>query len=161
MGSGKTTIGKVLANELGYSFIDMDTYIEHKMFQSVSQIFSEKGEKEFRLIEQSALHEIAEFENVVISTGGGAPCFFNNMDYMNARGLTVYLQLTPSELANRLENSHANKRPLIANRKGQELLQFIEDGLSKREAFYQKAALTVNANDESLISQLTKYVTAT
>lgn len=161
MGSGKTTLGKMLAKELGYSFVDMDSFIEQRNFQSVSQIFSEKGEAEFRLLEQSALHEVADFENVVVSTGGGAPCFFDNIDYMNAHGLTVYLQLTPAELATRLESSQANKRPLIADRKGEDLVQFIEVGLAKREPFYQKAILTVNANDENLVSQLCKYITKT
>ncbi len=140
MGSGKSTIGKLLAEKLGYSFIDMDTHIEEKHFKTVSQIFAEKGETEFRLLEQQCLHEVAEFENVVISTGGGAPCFFDNMHYMNTHGLTIYLKFTAAELAKRLEASQANKRPLLANLKGRELQQFIAHGLSKRELFYKQAS---------------------
>lgn len=140
MGSGKSTIGKLLAEKLGYSFIDMDTHIEEKHFKTVSQIFAKKGETEFRLLEQQCLHEVAEFENVVISTGGGAPCFFDNMHYMNTHGLTIYLKFTAAELAKRLEASQANKRPLLANLKGRELQQFIAHGLSKRELFYKQAS---------------------
>jgi len=151
MGSGKSTIGKLLAAKLNYSFVDMDAYIEEKQFKSVSQIFAEKGENEFRLLEQKCLHEVAEFEDVIISTGGGAPCFFDNMEYMKLRGLTVYLNLTANELKDRLESSKANKRPLLANRKGDELLKFISEGLSKREPFYLQAEVYIKNNSEEKI----------
>ncbi len=118
MGSGKTTVGQLLAEKLGYTFLDMDTYIEGKMFKSVSQIFAELGEEQFRLLEQRSLHEIGEIENVVIATGGGAPCFYDNMEYMNRMGTTIYLKLSPVELSERLETFRTNKRPLLANRKG-------------------------------------------
>lgn len=154
MGSGKTTVGKLLAARLGFGFIDMDAHIEEKQFKSVSQIFKELGEEQFRLLEQQSLHEIAEFDHVVISAGGGAPCFFDNMEYMNKRGETVYLKLSPAELAERLETSHANKRPLLSNRKGAELQQFISEGLAKREAYYSKAAYTVSGEIESTVSQI-------
>jgi len=154
MGSGKTTVGKLLAARLGYGFIDMDAHIEEKLFKSVSQIFAELGEEKFRLLEQQSLHEVAEFDHVVISTGGGAPCYFDNMDYMNMQGMTVYLKLSPDELAERLESSHANKRPLLANRKGEELKQFISEALAKREPFYSKAAHAVSGEIESTVSQI-------
>jgi len=158
MGSGKTTIGKLLAARLGYSFIDMDTHIEEKQFKTISQIFAKLGEAEFRILEQKCLHEVAEFENVVISTGGGAPCFFDNMDYMNACGLTIYLKLTPTELAERLEASHANKRPLLANRKGEELRQFIADGLAKREPFYAQASYSLSGEIDATVTKIYELV---
>ncbi|HEY5591769.1 MAG TPA: shikimate kinase [Paludibacter sp.] len=158
MGSGKTTIGKMLAARLQYSFVDMDAYIEKKQFKTVPQIFAEKGEKEFRLLEQNCLHEVCEFQDVIISTGGGAPCFFDNMEYMNSHGLTIYLKLTPAELAERLEDSHANKRPLLAERKGEELRQFIADGLAKREPFYIQATYAVSGDIESEVSQIYELV---
>lgn len=154
MGSGKTTIGRLLADRLGYGFVDMDAHIEEKQFKTVSQIFAEKGEQQFRLLEQQCLHEVAEFDNVIISTGGGAPCFFDNMEYMNAHGLTIYLKLTAFELAERLEASHANTRPLLANRKGEELCQFIADGLAKREPFYSQAAHSLSGDIEETVLEI-------
>ena len=154
MGSGKTTVGQLLATQLGYSFIDMDNHIEGKLFKSVSQIFTELGEDQFRLLERQCLHEVAEFDQVVISTGGGVPCFFDNMEYMNKQGVTVYLKLSSADLAERLELSHANKRPLLANRKGEELLHFISEELVKREPFYSQAAFSVSGEIESTVSQI-------
>ena len=154
MGSGKTTVGQLLATQLGYGFIDMDTHIEGKLFKSVSQIFAELGEDQFRLLERQCLHEVAEFDQVVISTGGGVPCYFDNMEYMNKQGVTVYLKLSSADLAERLELSHANKRPLLANRKGEELLHFISEGLAKREPFYTQAAYSVSGEIESTVSQI-------
>ncbi len=154
MGSGKTTIGKLVAKRLGYGFVDMDAHIEEKEFKSVAQIFAEKGEEQFRVMEQKCLHEVAEFENVVISTGGGAPCFFDNIDYMNSHGVTIYLKLTPAELAARLELSHANKRPLLANRKGKELEDFIAEGLSKRELYYNRATYSLPNNDDTIVEKI-------
>ena len=154
MGSGKTTVGQLLATQLGYSFIDMDNHIEGKLFKSVSQIFAELGEDQFRMLEKQCLHEVAEFDQVVISTGGGVPCFFDNMEYMNKQGVTVYLKLSSADLAERLEQSHANKRPLLANRKGEELLHFISEELAKREPFYSQAAFSVSGEIESTVSQI-------
>jgi shikimate kinase len=83
MGAGKTTVGKALGKELGMMFYDLDWYIESRMRKTVSQIFAEKGESGFREIERNMLHEVAEFENIILSCGGGTPCFFDNMEYMN------------------------------------------------------------------------------
>jgi len=157
MGCGKTTVGKLLAAQLNLGFVDLDAYIEEKHFKTVSRIFSENGETEFRRIEQQCLHEVAEFENVIISTGGGAPCFFDNIEFMNSQGTTVYLKLSPKELKLRLENSRAGKRPLLANRKGEELLRFISDGLAKRESFYSKANLIVSGSDEDIVNEIRTF----
>ena len=159
MGSGKTTIGKLLATRLGYSFVDMDSHIEDKQFKTVSQIFAEKGEHEFRLLEQKCLHEVAEFENVIISTGGGAPCFFDNIEYMNSHGLTIYLKLTAADLAERLEAIGISKRPLLANRKGEELRRFIAEGLSKRESFYEKANYSLSGNINETVEKICELLT--
>lgn len=86
MGAGKTTIGKALAKDLGIMFYDLDWYIESRMRKTVKQIFDEVGEDGFRQIEHNMLHEVAEFENIVLSCGGGTPCFFDNMEYMNLCG---------------------------------------------------------------------------
>ena len=112
MGAGKTTVGKALAKELGVMFYDLDWYIETRMHKTVKEIFDEKGEEGFRIIEHNMLHEVAEFENVVVSCGGGTPCFFDNMDYMNQLGTTVYLKATPETLHAHLQMGKG-VRPLL------------------------------------------------
>jgi len=136
----------------------MDTHIEEKYFKSVTEIFSKLGEQEFRKLEKDCLHEVAEFENIVISTGGGAPCFFNNIEFMNEHGITVYLKLTPEQLSKRLEHSYENKRPLLSNRKGEELTQFISEGLAKRETFYAKATISVYSENEDVVTQILNFI---
>lgn len=144
MGAGKSTIGLVLAKRLGLSFIDLDHFIEKRYNKTVSQIFSEKGEERFREIESKILKEVAEFEDVVISTGGGAPCFHGNMDRMNDTGICVYLKTSPGELARRLEVCK-NTRPLIKDKTKEELVCFIEENLAKREPFYSRAQIIFDA----------------
>ena len=151
-------MGKILAQQLGFAFVDMDAHIEEKYHKSVSQIFAEMGEAQFRLIERDCLHEVAEFEKTVISTGGGVPCFFDNMEYMNERGLTIYLQLTPEQLAVRLASSRIGKRPLLGDRKGEELRLFIEQGLGIRSPFYEKAQRIVSGTDEEIIAQIKEII---
>ena len=102
MGSGKTTVGRQLAMALGLSFYDLDWYIEMRFHRSVARIFAESGEEGFRQIERNMLHEAAEFEDVVLSCGGGTPCFYDNMEYMNAQGQVVYLKAEPQVLIDHL-----------------------------------------------------------
>lgn len=138
MGAGKTTIGKDLAKALGLPFYDLDWYIETRMRKKVSEIFAERGEEGFRKIEYNMLHEVAEFEDVVISCGGGTPCFFDNIDYMNAQGDVVYLKGTPEILYQHLQMGKG-VRPLLAGKSKEELLDFITEQLAYREQFYMKA----------------------
>ena len=145
MGAGKTTLGRALADRLGVTFIDLDNYIEERYRKSISQIFAEKGEDGFRDIERRMLHEVAEFEDVIISTGGGTPCFFDNMDYMNQMGLTVYLQASLERLFIRLSIAR-KQRPLIKDKSDEELREFIAQQLAKREPYYSRAAHTFMAD---------------
>lgn len=140
MGVGKTTVGKKLAKLLNKNFIDLDRYIESKYHQTIGEIFAEKGEKEFRLVEEKALREVSQIEDVVVSTGGGAPCFFNNMEVMNRTGITVYIHAEPEELASRLVASK-NVRPIIAGKSFDELVPFIAGHLSDRKRFYNQARI--------------------
>jgi shikimate kinase len=156
MGCGKTTLGKRLAAALGFAFIDLDGFIEEKYHKSVVDIFAEMGQDKFREMEKNALSEVAEFENTVIATGGGAPCFFDNIDTMNGAGLSVYIKLSPEQLATRLENSRAGKRPLIAGKSGEELRSFITDGLLQREKFYLQARLIVAGSDDDIIRKISQ-----
>jgi len=158
MGSGKTTVGRIVAKRLGYSFVDLDAKIEEKYFKSVSSIFSEMGEDQFRIIEKKCLHEVSEFEQTIISTGGGTPCFFDNMNYMNSLGNTIYLKFTSEELAQRLELSAINKRPLIQNLKAHELVQFINEGLKIREPYYSKASITLSGSIEAIVEEICRLI---
>lgn len=145
MGAGKTTVGKALAKDMGLMFYDLDWYIETRMHKTVAQIFEERGEEGFRVIEKNMLHEVAEFENVIISCGGGTPCFFDNMEYMNQQGDTVYLQASPEVLAAHLKMGKG-VRPLITGKTEEELHQFISESLDKREPFYSQAKHIVNVD---------------
>lgn len=145
MGAGKTTIGKALADTLGIPFYDLDWYIETRMHRSVKQIFDESGEEGFRRIEHNMLHEVAEFENVVISCGGGTPCFYDNIDYMNSQAQVVYLKATPDVLFEHLQMGRS-VRPLLLNKTPDEVKVFIKEQLAHREQFYSKAHYTLDVN---------------
>ena len=145
MGAGKTTLGKALSKELGIPFYDLDWYIESRMRRTVEQIFAENGEEGFRKIEYNMLHEVAEFEDVIISCGGGTPCFFDNMDYLNQQGETIYLKATPEVLLGHLKMGKV-VRPLLKGKSQEEMKTFIEEQLEKREPFYNKARHTIDIN---------------
>lgn len=142
---GKTTVGKGLAKLLDVDFIDLDKFIQNKYRKTITELFREKGEDGFRKIEQSALRELTDFENIVLSTGGGTPCFFDNMDTMNNAGTTVYISATPEELAARLSASKT-ERPLIAGKTHDELIRFITQHLADRERYYKKAHIECRTN---------------
>ena len=144
MGAGKTTLGKELAKHTGLSFIDLDYYIEERFHKTVRQIFEEQGETAFRELERRMLHGVAMFEDVLISTGGGTPCFFDNMDYMNRTGVTVYLDVSVDELAKRLEPCKQT-RPVLRGRSGDALRAFIRESLEQREPCYRQARFVFDA----------------
>ena len=145
MGSGKTTLGRALAKALGLTFIDLDNYIELRHCKSINQIFAERGEEGFRNIERSLLHEVCEFEDVIISSGGGTPCFFDNIDYMNAQGTTIYLQVPNDRLLTRLKIARS-RRPLLKDKNDEEIEQFIVEQMQRREPFYTKADYAFTAD---------------
>ena len=147
MGSGKSTTGLKLATLLGWPFIDLDRSIEERTGLSVPEIFSRHGEAWFREVESETLRNLgSSTANGVISTGGGTPCFGNNMDYMLETGLTIYLNLTPGQLKSRLSGSKG-ERPLIKDLGDDDLLRFIEDKLAIREKWYKRASLCFNGFD--------------
>ena len=143
MGAGKTTLGKAFARAMGLTFVDLDWYIEERYHKTVRQIFEERGEDGFRELEKRMLHETGEFEDVVISVGGGTPCFFDNMDYMNSVGQTVFLDVDVKVLFRRLKVAK-QQRPLLANKTDEELMTFIVEALQKRLPFYSKANYVFN-----------------
>ena len=145
MGSGKTTVGRQLAKRLGLMFYDLDWYITNRMRRTVAQIFEESGEEGFRKIEHAMLHEVAEFEDVVLSCGGGTPCFFDNMDYLNRMGETVYLKASPEVLYAHLKMGKS-VRPLLLNKTPEEVEAFVKVQLAQREPYYSKAKHTLDVN---------------
>lgn len=157
MGAGKTTIGKALAREMGLEFYDLDWYIENRFQKKIPDIFAEKGEEGFRDIERKMLHEAAEFENVIISCGGGTPCFFDNIDYMNQQGETVFLSAEPAVLKEHLLMGKS-QRPLIQGKSPEELEDFIKTSLTTRLPFYTKAKHTVNIEVIHTKEQILNYV---
>lgn len=156
MGSGKTTMGRSLSKFLNIDFIDLDLFIEARFRKSVKEIFAEKGEQGFRTIEYNVLREIGEFENVIIACGGGTPCHFDNMEFMNKHGITVFLNASHEALMRRLTIPSAKaKRPIIADKNNEELSQFITEAMKQRAPHYNKAIL----NFDSSYLESTKEVT--
>ena len=140
MGAGKTTVGKSLALRLNLNYIDTDHFIENRYRKKIGEIFAAEGEERFREIEHRALLEVSEFEDIIISTGGGLPCFNDNMNIMNKTGITIYLEVPEEELAKRLEMSK-NVRPVLKKRTGSELIDFIKENLTARKPFYEQAKI--------------------
>ena len=149
MGSGKTTFGRLIAKSQKLLFVDLDEYIEEKYSKSIFTLFDEVGENQFREIERDALHEVAPLENSLIATGGGTPCFYDNMEYMNSVGDTVYLKATVNELLDRLKLS-CNKRPLLSQKTDQELETHITEMLGKREDYYMRSKYILDTKDLNL-----------
>jgi shikimate kinase len=142
-GSGKSTMGKKLSDCLGVSFFDLDGVVEEKEGMPVPELFSKRGEEYFRQVESNCLRALLEAEqSFVLATGGGAPCFFNNMERIQQQACSVYLEVSFEELAQRLFAEGVVKRPLL---KGvatkQELEAFLKDKFAYRLAYYQKAKL--------------------
>ncbi len=153
MGSGKTTLGKAFARDLDLNFIDLDWYIEERFHKTIQQLFAERGEQGFRELERRMLHEVADFEDVIVSTGGGTPCFFDNIDYMNTHGDTVFLEASSDVLFRRLK-AGKQQRPLLADKSDEELMKFICEALQKRYPFYAKAKFFFPSSKLEEVSQI-------
>jgi len=149
MGSGKTTIGKCLAERIGFDFVDTDSFIEMQQGMAVSELFAQHGEAAFREMEHNILLEIQKLDCAVVSTGGGMPCYGNNMDIMRSGGKVVYLKTSPQALTHRLFCLH-NERPLIKGKTEEELQQYIVEKLSEREPFYSRAHIIVQTENFSM-----------
>lgn len=150
MGCGKTTFGKKIAKQLGYQFIDADTAIEKKAGYSVQQLFTDFGEPHFRSLERAFILGLKDMENVVVATGGGMPCFSDNMELLTAVGTTFYLKRSVAELANRLINAK-KIRPLIVGKNHEELMDFITELLPQREIFYNQSAHILERDQQHLL----------
>lgn len=145
MGAGKTTMGKSLAQVMGLEFIDLDNWIEARQHKTIKEIFAEVGEEDFRKLERAGLEEVSTYENVILSLGGGTPCFFDNMEVVNRAGTSVYLKPSEEVLIKRLIKGK-HKRPLLADKSDDEILQVIREQLAWREPYYLKANITFEAS---------------
>lgn len=143
MGCGKTTLGRKLASRMDYPFIDLDHVLEAQAGMTIAEYFSTHGEDAFRKLESEILKRNDYPANAIVSTGGGLPCFFDNMDWMNAHGRSIYIQLPAKTLAQRLSNEK-NKRPLLRDKQGDELVAFIDQKLNEREIFYKQASVVAD-----------------
>lgn len=150
MGSGKSTLGKRAAEKMKWEFVDTDKLIEQRYGMEVAEIFRLFGESEFRGAEKEILLELIDKENVIIATGGGMPCFFDNMEVMNRTGKTIYIHLSPDELTARLMQTNLAKRPLLTQLKENDLEKFITENLVKREPFYLQAQHHISGTDDEM-----------
>ncbi len=160
MGSGKSTIGKRLAEALNVSFIDSDSSIEKEQGMSVSEIFEQKGEDYFREKEREFIAGLDQLEPAVISVGGGMPCFFDNMEQLRSKGKVFYLNVSVMTLVKRVMSEKAT-RPLLANLSDQEVSAFVFDKLIERTAFYRKAHHIIpneTADTDATVGEILKLV---
>ncbi|MBO4581267.1 MAG: shikimate kinase [Bacteroidales bacterium] len=157
-GSGKTTLLKHLAKRLHYQGLDMDQLLEQKFSMSVRDYFAQYGQASFREQEHLLLQETLQWDNAVIATGGGTPCFYRNMQWMNTHGITLYLEMNAKALFSRLQNAK-DRRPLLSQET--DLLQYIEQTLAERAPYYESAIIKVNGlnvNADEVVKQLKQYL---
>lgn len=145
MGCGKSTKAKQIANLLACPVIDIDAVIVEQQGMSIAEYFEANGEAAFRRLENETLKSFDYPATCVIATGGGLPCYFDNMEWMNANGITVYLEMTPPQLVSRLHNRE--KRPLLKGMDDEQLLTFIISKLEERNVFYRQSKLIINSFD--------------
>ncbi|MGC9150886.1 MAG: shikimate kinase [Microbacter sp.] len=157
MGSGKTTIGQLIAKQLNKQFIDLDRWIENRFHRSIHDLFEAHGEEWFRKVEHENLKEVSFFQDVVISTGGGAACYYQNMEWMNDHGMTIYLSVPVATLTLRLRTA-TSKRPLLKNKTEAEIKQFIEENLAIREPFYRQAKIRLDIGNEDPLTTSKRIV---
>jgi shikimate kinase len=156
MGSGKTYLGKQLGEKLRLPFFDLDAQIESNEGKTINQLFDENGEEHFRLLEKDSLHIITEsHESFIMATGGGTPCYYNNIDYMNFAGTTVWLNSTIDTLFERLLKEKS-KRPLLKNLDESQIKAFIQKKFSDIKIYYEQASISVEDDKESLEKILKK-----
>ena len=156
MGCGKSTLGRSLSLALNLTFIDLDSFLEEKYFRTIPQIFAEEGEDAFRRKERKVLEEVSAFDHVIVATGGGAPCFFDNMELMNNAGFCIFLDVNIDSLISRLIHART-ERPLIKGKSPEELRAFIEVLMQKRRPFYEKAHYILKG-DEILAEDVIQLV---
>ncbi len=153
MGSGKSTLGPILANTLGYGFVDVDRMIEERSGKSIGDVFQVLGEKEFRQMERETLLEIVRMHETVVSLGGGAIANEENFQLLHAHGIIVYLRMSPEEATRRMR--HKVNRPLLKGTDGElldenALREKITDLMRRREEFYARADVIIQTEHQRI-----------
>lgn len=148
MASGKTTVGKALSKLTGWNFIDCDNIIAEREGSSCADIIRTKGETYFRNLERQILSSLSATPSMIIATGGGMPCYQDNMELINQMGISYFLHRIPEDLAIRLELTGIHTRPLLQGKTGQELIQHVTQQLHQRLPYYQKAHHTIHAHGD-------------
>ena len=146
MGSGKSSLGRKLARRLDYAFIDLDDILEAESGMKIVELFSQHGERSFGEQERKALKAVLDLDNTVVATGGGAPCYKDNMDLLLQHGLTIYLRLHPDSLAHRLRQNR-RERPVLSRISDRKLSEFIHAQLTEREKYYLRANIIIKGED--------------
>ncbi|MCE6987688.1 shikimate kinase [Dyadobacter sp. CY323] len=144
MSSGKTTLGKKLARALNFRFVDLDKLIESDQQMSISSIFAEKGEAYFREVESEILRKTAEQKGIVLASGGGTPCFHENMDVINAMGISIFLDVPAEDLAKRIQNHGKDDRPILSG--SASLKATLENKINERMPCYSRAHFTLKGD---------------
>lgn len=145
-GCGKSTLARSLAKSLNLTRIDLDEEIVKSEGRTIESIFETDGEDAFRIIEKEIVTKYTKVQNSIISTGGGAPCFYDNMDRMNQAGITIYLDVPAEELAKRISGQDPN-RPMVKGKTKEELSLFLDQKIKERDPFYNKAQLRVSGKN--------------
>jgi shikimate kinase len=154
--SGKSTLGRALAKQLGYLFLDMDKVIEELEQMTISEIFEQKGEEYFRKLERDVLRTIPPNSRLVVSTGGGAPCFFDNIETIKRNGYSIYVDVSVETLLERMLNAKRNDRPLY-QKEDQDLQQKLQQKYQERQPYYRQANLCI-AHDNLTVEHLSQVL---
>lgn len=157
-GTGKSKVGKLLANKLSYAFSDLDEIIQFETNRTIEDIFEKDGEEYFRKLENKFLKKTTKGESYVVATGGGTPCFLDSMDFIKAEGLSIFLYTPVSVIAERLFESDYSQRPMLKGKTKEELSIFLSQKLAERLPYYSKADFSIDTqlaeSPEKLASML-------
>ena len=159
--SGKSTVGRLLAAQLGMKFIDLDEAIVSRAEMSIGDIFEQKGEGYFRKLERESLKEIINtHDNFVMATGGGAPCFFDNMEVMNKAGITIFLDMPVANLHEKLSKKGTSRRPLLKDVSKDALYDELMRKYTERKKFYDQATIKIEQKLESITNRVNQVLFA-